>query len=69
MLFRSNCVRPVYVVRGYDEGGHVVAAACVHDPKPDQHRALYAVFLGYGDVVTMEVSIETMKFDGWRVIG
>ena len=68
MLFRSNCVRPVYVVRGYDEGGHVVAAACVHGPNQIS-TARSMLFLEYGDVLTMEVSIETMKFDGWRVIG
>lgn len=38
MLFRSNCIRPVSVVRSYDENDRVV-------------------------------SIETMKFDGWRVVG
>lgn len=68
MLFRSNCVRLVYVVRGYDEGGHVVAAACVHDPnKISTVRSM--LFLEYGDVLTTEVSIESIKFDGWRVIG
>lgn len=42
MLFRLNCSRPVYVVRGCDENDRVVATG---------------------------VSIETMKFDGWRVVG
>lgn len=67
MLFRSNCIRPVYVVRGYGENDRVVAIAYAHDPKTDRNRAIHVAYevwrRGHG------VSIETMKFDGWRVVG
>ena len=68
MLFRSNCVRPIYVVRGYDEGGHVVAEACVHNPNQiSTVRSM--LFFGVWRRADHGGSIETMKFDGWRVIG
>lgn len=68
MLFRSNCIRPVYVVRGYDENDRVVAIAYVHDP--NRLATVQSMLLmEYGDVVATGVSIETMKFDGWRVVG
>lgn len=67
MLFRSNCIRPVYVVRGYDIDDHVVATAYIHDPN-QINTVRSMLVLEYGDVVT-EVAIETMKFDGWRVVG
>lgn len=68
MLFRSNCIRPVYVVRGYDEEGRTAAIAYVHGP--NQIRDVRStLFLAYADVVVTEVTIETMKFEGWRVIG
>lgn len=68
MLFRSNCIRPVYVVRGYDENDRVVAIAYTHGP----NRAAtvqFMLLMKYGDVVATGVSIETMKFDGWQVVG
>lgn len=68
MLFRSNCIRPVYVVRGYDENGRVVAIACTHDPNRIETEQ-FMLLMKYGDVVATGVSIETMKFDGWRVVG
>lgn len=68
MLFRSNCIRPVYVVRGYDENDRVVAIAYVHGPnRINAVRSM--LFLEYDEVVSTEVRIEIMKFDGWRVIG
>lgn len=68
MLFRSNCIRPVYVVRSYDENDRVVAIAYVHDPNRIA-TAQFMLLMKYGDVVATGVSIETMKFDGWRVVG
>ena len=69
MLFRSNCIRPVYVVRCYDENGCVVTIAYAHDPNRIATVQLM-LLMKYGDVVaTGRVSIETMKFDGWRVVG
>lgn len=68
MLFRSNCIRPVYVVRGYDENDRVVTIAYAHDP--NRIASVQSMLLmKYGDVVATGVSIETMKFDGWRVVG
>ncbi|MFQ9133960.1 MAG: hypothetical protein ACLR5M_09510 [Bifidobacterium longum] len=68
MLFRSNCIRPVYVVRGYDENDRVVAIAYAHDP--NRIATMQSMLLmEYGDVVAVGVSIEAMKFDGWRVVG
>lgn len=68
MLFRSNCIRPVYVVHGYDENDRVVTIAYAHDP--NRIAAVQSMMLmKYGDVVATVVSIETMKFDGWRVVG
>lgn len=68
MLFRSNCIRPVYVVRGYDEHDRTVCIAYVHDP--NQIGTVRSMLLmEYADVVDTEVAIETMKFEGWRVIG
>ena len=68
MLFRSNCVRPVYAVYGRDEGDHTVAVAYVYDPnRINEVRSM--MFLEYDEVVFTEVRIEIMKFDGWRVIG
>lgn len=68
MLFRSNCVRPVYAVYGKDEGDHTVAIAYVQDP--NQIDAVSSMlFIEYEEVVLTEVRIETMKFDGWKVIG
>lgn len=64
MLFRSNCIRPVYVVRGYDENDCVVAIAYAHDPNRIA-TVRFMLLMKYGDVV----AIETMKFDGWRVVG
>lgn len=68
MMFRSNCVRPVYVVYGKDEGDHTVAVTYVHDPNRI-NTARSMLFLEYDEVVSTEVRIEIMKFDGWRVIG
>lgn len=68
MLFRSNCVRPVYAVYGKDEGDHTVAVTYVHDPN-HINTARSMLFLEYDEVVSTEVRIEIMKFDGWRVIG
>lgn len=68
MLFRSNCIRPVYVVRGYDENDHVVATAYAHDPNRIA-TVQFMLLMKYGDVVATGVSIETMKFDGWQVVG
>ena len=68
MMFRSNCVRPVYAVYGKDEGDHTVAVTYVHDPNRI-NTARSMVFLEYDEVVSTEVRIEIMKFDGWRVIG
>lgn len=68
MLFRSNCVRPVYAVYGKDEGEHTVAIVYVHNPNQiDTVRSM--LFLEHEEVVATEVRIETMKFDGWKVIG
>ena len=68
MMFRSNCVRPVYAVYGKDEGDQTVAVAYVHDPNCiSTERSM--LLLEYDEVVSTEVRIETMKFDGWRVIG
>jgi hypothetical protein len=68
MMFRSNCVRPVYAVYGKDEGDHTVTVTYVHDPnRINTVRSM--LFLEYDEVVSTEVRIETMKFDGWRVIG
>lgn len=53
MLFRSNCIRPVYVVRGYDENDRVVAIAYAHGPNR---------------IATVQFML-LMKFDGWRVVG
>lgn len=68
MMFRSNCVRPVYAVYGKDEGDHTVAVTYVHDPN-HINTARSMLFLEYDEVVSTEVRIEIMKFDGWRVIG
>lgn len=68
MLFRSNCVRHVYAVYGKDEGDHTVAVTYVHDPN-HINTARSMLFLEYDEVVSTEVRIEIMKFDGWRVIG
>ena len=68
MLFRSNCIRPVYVVRGYDENDRVVAIAYAHGPNRIATMQ-FMLLMKYGDVVAMGVSIETMKFDSWRVVG
>lgn len=68
MLFRSNCIRPVYVVRGYDENDRVATIAYVHDPNRIA-TVQFMLLMKYGDVVATGVSIETMKFDGWRVVG
>lgn len=68
MMFRSNCVRPVYAVYGKDEGEHTVAVTYVHDPN-HINTARSMLFLEYDEVVSTEVRIEIMKFDGWRVIG
>lgn len=54
MLFSSNCIRPVYAVYGKDEGNHTVRSM---------------LFLEYDEVVSTEVRNETMKFEGWKVIG
>ena len=68
MLFRSNCIRPVYAVYGKDEGDHTVAVVYVHFPNQiDTVRSM--LFLEYEEVVATEVRIETMKFEGWKVIG
>ena len=68
MLFCSNCVRPVYAVYGKDEGDHTVAITYVHNP--NQINAVRSMlFLEHDEVVATEVRIETMKFDGWKVIG
>lgn len=68
MIFRSNCVRPVYAVYGKDEGDHTVAVTYAHDPnRINTVRSM--LFLEYDEVVSTEVRIEIMKFDGWRVIG
>lgn len=68
MLFRSNCIRPVYVVRGYDENDRVVGIAYTHDPNRIA-SVQFMLLMKYGDVVATGVCIETMKFDGWRVVG
>lgn len=68
MLFRSNCIRPVYVVRGYDENDRVVAIAYAHDPNRIE-AVQFMLLMKYDDVVATGVSIETMKFDSWRVVG
>lgn len=68
MLFRSNCIRPVYVVRSYGENDSVVAIAYTHDPNRIA-TVQFMLLMKYGDVVATGVSIETMKFDGWRVVG
>lgn len=68
MLFRSNCIRPVYVVRGYDENDRVVAIAYAHDPNRIA-TVQFMLLMKYGDVVATGVAIETMRFDGWRVVG
>lgn len=68
MLFRSNCIRPVYVVRGYDENDRVVAITYTHDPNRIA-TGQFMLLMKYGDVVATGVAIETMKFDGWRVVG
>ena len=68
MLFSSNCIRPVYVVRGYDENDRAAAIACTHDPNRIA-TVQFMLLMKYGDVVATGVSIETMKFDGWRVVG
>lgn len=68
MLFRSNCIRPVYAVYGKDEGDHTVAIVYAHDPNQIDD-VISMLFLEYEEVVLTEVRIETMKFDGWKVIG
>lgn len=68
MMFRSNCVRPVYAVYGKDEGDHTVAVTYVHNPN-HINTARSMLYLEYDEVVSTEVRIEIMKFDGWRVIG
>ena len=68
MMFRSNSVRPVYAVYGKDEGDRTVAVAYAHNPN-HINTARSMLFLEYDEVVSTEVRIETMKFDGWRVIG
>lgn len=68
MLFRSNCIRPVYAVYGKDEGDHTVVIAYAHDPN-QINKVRSMLFLEYDEVVSTEVRIEIMKFDGWRVIG
>lgn len=68
MLFRSNCVRPVYAIRGYDEGENVVVIVFAHNPNQiETVRSM--LLLEYEDVVATDTSIETMKFDAWKVIG
>lgn len=68
MMFRSNCVRPVYVVYGKDEGDHTVVIAYVHEPN-QINKVRSMLFLEHEEVVFTEVRIETMKFEGWKVIG
>lgn len=68
MLFRLNCIRPVYVVRGYDENDRAVAIVYAHDPNRIA-TVQFMLLMKYGDVGGHGVSIETMKFDGWRVVG
>lgn len=68
MLFRSNCIRPVYVVYGKDEGDRTVAIVYVHNPN-QINTVRSMLFLEHDEVVFTEVCIETMKFDGWKVIG
>lgn len=68
MLFRSNCIRPVYVVRGYDENDRVAAVAYAHDPN-HINTVRSMLFPEYDEVVSTEVRSEIMKLDGWRVIG
>lgn len=68
MLFRSNCIRPVYAVYGKDEGYHTRAVVYVQQPNLIE-TVRSSLFLEYEDVVHIDVRIETMKFDGWKVIG
>lgn len=69
MMFRSNCVRPPFMpFYGKDEGDHTVAVTYVHDPN-HINTARSMLFLEYDEVVSTEVRIEIMKFDGWMVIG
>lgn len=68
MLFRSNCIRLVYTVYGKDEGDHTVVIAYVHDPN-QINTVRSMLFLEHEEVVLTEVRIETMKFEGWKVIG
>ena len=68
MLFRSNCIRPVYAVYGKDEGDHTVVIAYVHEPN-QINKVRSMLFLEHEEVVFTEVRIETMKFEGWKVIG
>ena len=50
MMFRSNCVRPVYAVYGKDEVDHTVAVTYVHDPNLI-NTARSMLFLEYEDVL------------------
>lgn len=68
MVYRANCVRPVYAVYGKDEGDHTVAVVYVHNPNQiDTVRSI--LILEHEDVIATDVRIETMKFEGWKVIG
>lgn len=58
----------VHAIYGKDEGDHTVAVTYVLDPN-QINTARSMLFLEYDEVVSTEVRIETMKFDGWRVIG
>ena len=53
MVFRSNCVRPVYAVYGKDEGDHTVAVTYVHDPN-HINTVRSMLFLEYDEVVSTE---------------
>lgn len=46
----------------------VDAVTYVHNPN-HINTARSMLFLEYDEVVSTEVRIEIMKFDGWRVIG
>lgn len=64
MVFLANCIRPVYVVKRIRDG-NTVSRWLFHDPNAAQ--AEYIMQKTVGHDVTL--SIETLKFEGWKVVG
>lgn len=70
MVFSANCIRPVYVVRSYGSSPHetdYLQVELFHDPNSAQAAYQFNKLCTGAEKVTL--TIETLKFDGWRVVG